>query len=163
MRRLAHFFMWVMIILVVLLSILNLVLIVRINEQQNDKLIQQSSDMADAEKRINQHIDQVQNYIGTLKPKDGYTPKKGVDYFDGKNGSDGNNATDEQIQNAVNTFMQSHPLPSGADGKEGSDGTNGFTPTIRCNTFRNRWEVKYSDTGAWKLLNNESVKCTIDQ
>lgn len=162
MRRLAHFLMWALIVLVILLSALNLILIVRINEQQNDKLIQQSMEMADAEKRINQHIDQVQNSIGLLKPKDGYTPKKGVDYFDGVNGQDGTNATDEQVQRAVDSYMQSHPVSNGVNGNDGVNGSDGLTPTIRCNTLKNRWEVKYSDTGAWKLLNNQVVKCTID-
>lgn len=150
MKRLAHLLMWALIVLVILLSTLNLLLIVRINEQQNEKLIQQSINVSDAEKRINQHIDSLENSMKPVQVKDGYTPKKGVDYFDGKNGKDGVDGKDGT---------------NGVDGKDGKDGTNGqdgLTPTLRCNTTKNRWEVKYSDTDTWKILNNQPVKCTID-
>ena len=47
--------------------------------------------------------------------KDGYTPQKGIDYFDGLNGINGKDGTNGS---------------DGADGTDGKDGANGFSPII---------------------------------
>lgn len=99
------------------------------------------------------------------RPKDGYTPVKNIDYFDGK---DGANATDSQVQQAVNTYIANHPVKSGKDDRtpvkgkdyrDGLDGDPGLTPQIRCNPTRNWWEVRYSTDDNWQLLNGEKVAC----
>lgn len=102
--------------------------------------------------------------------KSGYTPKKGVDYFDGVNGND---ATNEQVQEAVEKYFAANPVKNGENGVNGSDapipvkgvdyfdGTNGFTPIIRCNVNKNRWEVRYSIEASWQLMNNDKVPCTV--
>lgn len=54
--------------------------------------------------------------------KDGYTPQKGVDYFDGKDGKDGENGQDGYIpQKGIDYF-------DGAPGKDGQPGADGYTP-----------------------------------
>lgn len=49
----------------------------------------------------------------------GKTPILGVDYFNGKD------ATDIQVQTAINTYMASHPVRGGQDGINGSNGAAG--------------------------------------
>lgn len=161
MKRFKYLLAWVFILLVVILNILNLILILQINskneQQQHD--IQVQSKEADAS--LLKRIDDLNVYVQNINPKDGYTPKKGIDYFDGingKDGLDGKNATDEQVQNAVNNYMLAHPITNGTDG---SNGVNGLTPDIRCNSVKNRWEVRYEGTTLWKILDNDPVKCTI--
>ncbi|MGX9985855.1 phage upper tail fiber protein [Soonwooa purpurea] len=50
-------------------------------------------------------------WLDSLKGDDGYTPQKGVDYFDGKNGVDGKNGTDGK---------------DGVDGAKGEKGEQGI-------------------------------------
>lgn len=50
------------------------------------------------------------DYFDGTDGKDGYTPVKGKDYFDGAPGKDGINGT------------------NGVDGKDGTDGQDGYTP-----------------------------------
>lgn len=86
-------------------------------------------------------ISQVRSVIASSKPqvitvpeseppipaKDGYTPIKNVDYFDGQNGQDGQNASDEQVDRAVEKYFAAHPVKDGQDGKDGKDGATGDT------------------------------------
>lgn len=81
--------------------------------------------------------------IDYIDGKDGITPIKGKDYFDGKDGSDGIGQ-------------------KGDPGEKGKDGSNGLTPELRCNTQKNRWEVKYESSESWRVLGEEPVRCTID-
>lgn len=62
--------------------------------------------------------------------KDGYTPKKGVDYFDGKDGKDGYTP-----KKGVDYF----------DGKDGKDGTDGKTPV--------KGEDYYTETDKEEIVN----------
>lgn len=78
--------------------------------------------------------------------KDGYTPVKGVDYNDGKDGLNGVNGSDGA---------------KGDKGNTGDQGAPGPTPYLRCNTVKNRWEVRYDNESAWMILNGEIVRCTI--
>lgn len=41
------------------------------------------------------------------------------------NGTDGQNATNTQVQSAINQYMQSHPVQNGINGTNGKDGQNG--------------------------------------
>lgn len=54
---------------------------------------------------------------GEFNGKDGYTPKKGVDYFDGQDGTNGKDGKD------------------GVDGKNGIDGKDGYTPQKNIDYF----------------------------
>ena len=66
----------------------------------------ESSKLPDA---VNQALAQAKA-SGEFNGKDGYTPQKNVDYFDGKDGVDGKNGVD------------------GKDGQNGKDGADGKTP-----------------------------------
>ena len=57
--------------------------------------------------------------LAGLKGEPGYTPQKGIDYFDGKNGADGKDGADGY------TPVKGVDYFDGADGKDGSDG---YTP-----------------------------------
>lgn len=109
----------------------------------------------------------------SIQPKDGYTPIKNIDYFDGRHGK---NATDDQVQKAVDKYMKDNPpqVTHGQDGKNATkeqieDAVNKWfelhpplTPQTRCNVTKNRWEVRYGEDQAWQLMNNEKVKCTTE-
>lgn len=84
--------------------------------------------------------------------RDGYTPIKGIDYFDGISIKGDQGDRGEQGDSIKGD--------KGDTGDKGSDGKDGFTPQLRCNTEKNRWEVRYTDDSKWELLNNERVKCT---
>jgi hypothetical protein len=64
----------------------------------------------------------------------GYTPVKGVDYFDGEKGK------------------------NGVDGKDGKDGRN---PELRCDILNNRWLVRYNPAENWQMPDGEAVACTV--
>lgn len=56
------------------------------------------------------------DYFDGVDGRDGYTPVKGVDYFDGESGKDGY------------TPVKGKDYFDGADGKNGIDGKDGYTP-----------------------------------
>lgn len=56
--------------------------------------------------------------------KDGYTPVKGVDYFDGQPGKDGSPGADGY------TPIKGVDYVDGRDGKDGIDGKDGYTPVL---------------------------------
>lgn len=98
-------------------------------------------------------------------PKDGvngYTPIKGIDYFDGISikGDKGDSGI-----NGLNGKDGYTPIKDidYFDGLDGNDGVDGKTPIIRCNTIKNRWEYKYDEDEIWQPLNNQIVKCTIKE
>lgn len=45
--------------------------------------------------------------------KDGYTPVKGIDYFDGKDGKDGKDLTEEDKADIVSAVLNSLPVYNG--------------------------------------------------
>lgn len=84
--------------------------------------------------------------------KDGYTPVKGVDYFDGKN----------SISTYTTETVVKEVAINGKDGVDGKNGNDGLTPELRCNIEKNRWEVRYSQESIYEVLNGEPVRCTIE-
>lgn len=98
------------------------------------------------------------NQIPT-EPKSGYTPIKGVDYYDGKDGQDGKDSVSNHTET---TIIKEVPL-KGIDGIDGKDGENGKTPDIQCNPKKNRWEVRYNKEDQWKILGESPVKCTLER
>lgn len=98
----------------------------------------------------------VKNEVKSLdiKAENGYTPMKGVDYFDGKDGSNGQNGTDGYTPVKGVDYT---------DGLKGEDGVNGVDAYIelRCNEIKNRWEVRYTVTETFQVLNGYAIKCTI--
>lgn len=122
----------------------------------------------------------VQQHLNNAMPKDGYTPIKGKDYFDGVS------VTPSQIQQSVDRWLADNPPKDGKDGSNGSDGKDGksvtdeqiessvekymkdnppqlsLTPIIRCNEEKNRWEVKYGQEDTWQLLGGTRIVCTVE-
>lgn len=128
-------------------------------------------------RKVNNYIDQA--ISDAPKAKDGVSPT--VDY----------QALDQYIASYVNQQVLNLPPPvngsNGSDGKNGSsctttqidtgaaitctdgtssvvtngaDGQNAYTE-LRCNTNKNRWEVRYQPDGSWLLLNGKVVACTV--
>lgn len=72
----------------------------------------------------------------------GYTPQKGVDYFDGKDGKDGKNGQDGYTPQKGVDYFDGQDGKDGKDGKtpvkgvdyfdgeDGKDGTDGFSPIV---------------------------------
>ena len=51
-------------------------------------------------------LDFIKDKVKNLKGKDGYTPVKGKDYFDGKNGKDGSPDTPDQILDKISGLLE---------------------------------------------------------
>lgn len=66
-------------------------------------------------------------WLESLHGKDGYTPVKGVDYFDGINGADGKDGSDGQPGKDGYTPVKGVDYFDGAPGKDGKDGVDGDT------------------------------------
>lgn len=87
--------------------------------------------------------------VEVVKPVDGYTPVKNVDYFDGKDGKDGKDSVSTHtIEREV--IVKELPAPAAP------------VPELRCNVAKNRWEMRYTGDESWKVLNDEPVPCTIN-
>lgn len=117
--------------------------------------------IADLKQSQDQKIESTINQMmKDIMPHDGYTPVKGIDYFDGEKGEKGDNAISTY---ETETIIKEVPLPGmvGETGEKGDKGDNGATPLLRCNAERNRWEVRYGVDEKWRLLNNEVVACTV--
>lgn len=73
---------------------------------------------------------------GKFDGKDGYTPIKGVDYFDGKDGKDGKDGDGKTPIKGVDYFdgkdgytpIKGVDYFDGRDGRDGVDGRDGYTP-----------------------------------
>lgn len=89
--------------------------------------------------------------------KDGYTPIKGVDYFDGIKGDDGLQGIrgEQGVKGETGATGQ-----TGTTGEKGLQGEPGKLIILRCNTKKNRWEYKYEGDDTWQILNDEKVACT---
>ena len=98
--------------------------------------------------------------------KDGYTPIKGIDYFDGKNGLDGKTPIFKVDGGMLYirydekeswTLLGNIQGADGLDGVNGKDGRDGISPVIRINEDVNEWEVSYDNGATWVSLD---VKAT---
>lgn len=92
--------------------------------------------------------------------KDGYTPVKGIDYRDGidgrsivgpkgNDGKDGQNATPEQIAQAVAEYCANGNC-KGEKGNQGEPGASGREIELRYNQSKERWEYRYVGDDAWQ-------------
>lgn len=87
------------------------------------------------------------------------TPVKGVDYFDGRDGQNGTDGVNgESIKGDTGA-----PGKDGVNGKDGKDGNDALPIIVRCNTKKNRWETKYAGDSVWQVMNDEVIKCTIEE
>lgn len=85
-----------------------------------------------------------------VQAKDGYTPVKGIDYFDGTNGM--NSISFVQ----ATTVVKEVPLigEKGADGEDGADGKDGIDAPFqesRFNTATGNYETKLSTSRFWDI------------
>lgn len=71
---------------------------------------------------------------------------KAANGVDGRNGSD---ATDEQIDKSVSTYMAKNPAPKGDKGEQGDLGISTF---VRKNILTNKYECRYADDSTWNPL-----------
>ena len=70
-----------------------------------------------------------QDYLNSLKGKDGedgYTPIKGKDYFDGKDGKDGEDGVDGYTPIKGIDYFDGKDGTNGTNGKDGKDGTPAY-------------------------------------
>lgn len=63
-----------------------------------------------------------------INGKDGYTPVKGKDYFDGKDGKNGIDGTNGKDGYTPVKGVDYFDGKNGIDGKDGKDGIDGYTP-----------------------------------
>lgn len=86
-----------------------------------------------------------------VQAKDGYTPVKGLDYFDGAKGI---NAVSFSV---TNNTLKEVPLigengKDGLNGKDGVDGQKGAYQEMRVNENTKDIESKYSDAKFWDVF-----------
>lgn len=113
---------------------------------------------------VQDKINQAIRSLSITKPKDGYTPVKGIDYFDGVSpqgikGADGRDGIDgkDSVSTHViekQTIIKEVPI-------NGENGKDAFFD-IRCNVIQNRWEVKLSPDDGWKVPQSIPVKCSVE-
>jgi hypothetical protein len=127
---------WLLLVLVIILATVRIYL-----DLTNRDQIRQTT-KSYIEEVVNEKINNIDNPHNGIDGQNGYTPQKNIDYFDGRNGTNG--------QDGAN----------GKDGQNGTDGLNAYFET-RCNAEKNRWEVKYSASDTWQVLNGEPTPCTI--
>ena len=72
--------------------------------------------------------------------QDGYTPVKGVDYFDGQDGHDGRDGVDGY------TPIKGTDYFDGQDGQDGHDGQDGFSPVVSVETITGGHRVTITDS-----------------
>lgn len=143
MNRLKNILTWLVIALIVLLAVVN-VLVTIYSSKEREKAVDR------AVKQVIESMPVERKTPEVIKGKDGYTPVKGVDYFDGGKGDKGD------------TGLKGDKGDAGSPGENGKDGKDAFID-VQCNTEKNRWEIKLSPLDKWQVLNGESVKCSVEQ
>lgn len=89
------------------------------------------------------------------KGNDGYTPQKGIDYFDGENGKDGDtplikiNDTTKNWEISYDNGATWSDSGVKALGEDGEDGKDAITPQVRINNTTKMWEVSYDNGSSW--------------
>jgi len=148
---------FILMILVIIFTVINFFVVIDFKDKmpnQVDNIITNYLKKTDLY-NISSIIDNsVSKKVDSLNIKDGYTPIKGVDYFDGVNGTNSISTNTTIIEKTIEQV----PV-------NGSNGNDGLTPIPRCNISKNRWESRYNTYDLWKVIldeNNKPVKCTID-
>lgn len=80
--------------------------------------------------------------------RDGYTPVKGVDYFDGQDGKDGKDGADGAPGQPGQPGRDGVDGKDGADGKDGQDGApgeDGYSPTVSVSDIPGGHRVTITD------------------
>lgn len=101
-------------------------------------------------------------YVDTGKPsrgEDGYTPKKGVDYFDGKDGEDGYTPIKGK------DYFDGDPGYTPVKGKDYNDGEDGISPTVEVTPITDGHRVTITDaygSKSFDVMNGEDGELTGD-
>jgi len=93
--------------------------------------------------------------IKGINGKNGYTPIKGIDYFDGAPGKDGTNAiSTNTVVEKDTTTVQEVPLQGtqGAQGEPGTPGKDAPELEIQIDPTTGNLETKYSTDAIWNTL-----------
>ena len=92
-------------------------------------------------------IGTIDEWLESLRGEDGYTPQKGIDYFDGADGRDGKAGADGYTpvkgidyftDGEISTFKEEVTPKKGVDyfdGQNGKDGADGYTPVKGADYF----------------------------
>lgn len=138
MERLKNIVKWLVILLVIGLSLVNIFLTVNSSIEQKN--------------HINQRVEDAIKSIQMPKA------------INGINGMDGKDGKDSLSTHTVNTVIKQTITKETIQekGDKGEKGSDGLTPILRCNESKNRWEVKYTNTETWAILGDIPVKCTIE-
>lgn len=151
MKRLSWVLVTIAVILIITATMINIYLVFKLDEKQerynadNTKVI---NGIIAKNQSINQKIDNIQSIAEYYA-----APKDGKDGKDGANGKDGVSIKGDKGDTVVNNIY----------GKDGEDGHDGLTPEIRCNTVKNRWEIRYVGDVIWKIMDNNIAPCTISK
>lgn len=104
-------------------------------------------------------------YVDTGKPsrgedgEDGYTPQKGVDYFDGKDGEDGYTPVKGK------DYFDGNPGYTPVKGKDYYDGMDGISPTVEVTPITDGHRVTITDaygSKSFDVMNGEDGELTGD-
>lgn len=77
------------------------------------------------------------------EPRDGYTPIKGVDYFDGRSGTNGTNTTSIHTEKTIVEHTIEQVPIKGEDGR---------TLEVQVNPLTNDFEKRYVGDEFWQIL-----------
>lgn len=157
MKKFRPFLIYLTLLLIAIVSFINIWFTYHAfnetNRNNNDLFSQLSGGIAtnaqkikESEKLINDiavRVTEIQNAENLVQP-----PKDGKDGEKGDKGDKGDSIVGERGA-------------TGEKGAKGDAGANGLTPEFKCNTAKNRWEVRYSQELGWEVLNGTPVKCTI--
>lgn len=105
-------------------------------------------------KTLKDSVNNNTNKVVVYEGKDGYTPVKGIDYFDGAAG------LNSVSFSTVKTEIKEVPLlgekgdkgRDGVDGVNGTDGQNAPVQETRVNSESKNIETKLSDSWQWRIL-----------
>lgn len=140
-----------------IISILSIIEYRNSMPEQINNLVNNSVKSLDLSNVIKSNIN---DKINSLNLKDGYTPVKGIDYFDGQS-VPGNTGASGYTPVLGKDYFNGKTPEKGVDY---NDGVDGMTPIIRCNTTKNRWETSYNNGVSYQVSLDEfkkPVKCTI--
>lgn len=98
---------------------------------------------------------------GEFDGKDGYTPVKGVDYFDGEDGEDAVSPTvavinitgGHRITITDKNGTKTVDVLDGVDGQDGEDGSDGVSPTIAVEAITGGHRLTITDATGTKTVN----------
>lgn len=163
MKKFRPILIYITLLLIALVSLINIIFTYHAfneaNRNNNDLFSQLTGKASTNAEKIKQseelindiatRVTEIQNAERLAQP-----PKDGKDGEKGEKGDKGDSVTGA-------TGSKGDKGDKGDVGDTGATGSNGLTPEIRCNTTKNRWEVRYSPELGWEVVNGTPTKCTV--